>query len=98
MSCQSAAASPEASAGLDVYYEQLRGHVVQGCVGGVLHGLAVLLHRGMAAWMQVCLPLAESMTSLPTAESQERIREPQLPALVDILANLALEQIMELHT
>jgi hypothetical protein len=81
-------------------YEELRGHVVQGRVRGVRHGMTVLLQGGMAAWMRACLscpPLAASTTPSRSAGSERRMPDEQLPALVDLLANLALDRLMEFH-
>ena len=71
-----------------------------GRIRGVRHGLAILLKRGMAAWMEAassCPPLAGSATRSGATSSETRLPDERCPALVDILANLALTRFMEVH-
>lgn len=37
-----------------VAYESLRGYVLGDCPGRASPGLALLLHKGMAAWLEAC--------------------------------------------
>jgi hypothetical protein len=73
---------------------------VAGRIRGVRHGLAIFLHRGMAAWMEAassCPPLAGTATRPRATSSETRVPDERCPALVDILANLALSRFMEVH-
>ena len=82
------------------HYEELRSRVVAGRIRGVRHGLAILLQRGMAAWMDAAspCPVFASPATRPGATSSEtRLPDERCPALVDILANLALTRFMEVH-
>jgi len=78
-------------------YERLRRHVVVGRVSGVRHGLAVLLQKGMAGWMEVCSccrAIAER-TSLPSSSCGDRLPAEDSAELVDLLANMALNHLTE---
>ena len=69
-----------------------------GRIRGVRHGLAILLQRGMAAWMEAavsCPPLAGPATRPGTKSSETRLPDEHCPALIDILANLALTRFLE---
>jgi hypothetical protein len=82
------------------YYEELRERVLAGRIRGVRHGLAILLHGGMAAWMDAalsCPPLAGPATRPGATSSETRLPDERCPALVDILTNLALSRFMEVH-
>ena len=85
---------------LIAHYEEMRRCVVAGRVRFVRHGLAVLLQSGMAAWMDtcsVCLPDGDPTTRLSSPNSETRLPDERCPALVDLLANLALNRVMEVH-
>jgi len=65
-------------------YEQLRRRVLDGELGGVRLGLAVLQRQGVAAWMAAWsdLPVAPSDQSPPGGATAD--------ALVAVLASMAL--------
>lgn len=71
-----------------------------GRIRGVRHGLAILLQRGMAAWMDAassCAPIAGPATRPGPTSSETRLPDERCPALVDILANLVLTRFLEVH-
>ena len=82
-------------------YEELRSRVVAGRIRGVRRGLANLLQMGMATWMETvssCPSLVGPVTRPgPTLGSETRLPDDRCPALVDILANLALNLFTEAH-
>jgi hypothetical protein len=81
-------------------YEELRKRVVTGRIRGVRRGLAILLHRGMSAWMEAASsysPCATPVTRSGLTSRDTRLPDERCPALVDILTNLALNRIMEVH-
>ena len=82
------------------HYEELRGRVVTGQIRGVRRGLVILLHRGMSAWVEAassCPPCAAPVTRPDVSRRDTRLPDERCPALVDILANLALNRITEVH-
>ena len=79
------------------HYEELRSRVVAGRIRGVRHGLAILLQRGMAAWMAECARPSRPRRGPGATSSETRLPDERCPALVDILANLALTRFMEVH-
>lgn len=75
--------------GLDVQrYEALRRHALHGETDGWRHGLALLEHRGVAAWLRAWQP-----TAAPPRPPGPR-RDVDIPAgsdaLVAVLASMAL--------
>ena len=79
------------------HYEHLRRHAVSGRISGIRHGLAVMLQKGMAAWME---QLASVQTLAETEPPDRTSAEQRLPdgrcdELVDLLANLAMARLME---
>jgi len=73
---------------------------VAGRTRGLRHGLAILLQMGMAAWIEACsscLPRADPTTRSRPGSSKQRLPDERCPALVDLLANLALSRLMEVH-
>ena len=78
-------------------YEQLRSHVVVGQVSGVRRGLAILLQKGMAGWMDVCSSCRAVAvpTGLRPSSDEKRLADEHSAELVDLLANMALNQLME---
>ena len=85
---------------LVAHYEELRSRVVAGRIRGVRRGLAILLQMGMVTWMETvssCPPLVEPATRPGAASSERRLPEDRCPDLVDLLANLALNRLMEVH-
>ena len=85
---------------LVVQYEELRRCVVAGNTRFVRHGLAVLLQSGMAAWMgacSTCLPGIDPVTRSSASTCETRLSDKRHPALVDLLANLALNRLVEVR-
>ena len=78
-------------------YEQLRSHVVVGRVSGVRHGLAILLQKGMAGWMEVCSSCQAAVvpTAFRSSSGEDYLLDEHSSELVDLLANMALKQLME---
>ena len=78
-------------------YEQLRSHVVVGRVSGVRHGLAILLQKGMAGWMEVCSSCRANAvpTTFRSSSGEDYLLDEHSSELVDLLANMALKQLME---
>lgn len=71
-----------------------------GRIRGVRRGLTILLQTGMATWMETassCPPLAAPVRRRGTTSSETRLPDERCPALIDILATLALNRIMEVH-
>ena len=82
------------------HYEDLRSRVVAGRIRGVRRGLANLLQMGMATWMETvssCPSLVGPVTRPDATSSETRLPDDRWPALVDILANLALNLFTEAH-
>jgi hypothetical protein len=82
------------------HYEEIRSRVVAGRIRGVRRGLTILLQMGMATWLETassCPPVAGPVTRPGAASSETRLPDERCPALVDILANLALNRFMEVH-
>ena len=81
-------------------YEELRRCVEAGNTRFVRHGLAVLLQSGMLAWMEACsacLPGIDPVTRSSGSTCESRLSDERHPALVDLLANLALNRLVEVH-
>jgi hypothetical protein len=81
-------------------YEELRRCVVAGSTRFVRHGLAVLLQSGMVAWMEACsacLPGMDPVSRSSASSCETRLSDERHPALVDLLANLALNRLVEVH-
>ncbi len=71
-----------------------------GRIRGVRRGLTILLQMGMAMWMETvssCPPYLEPVTRPSAASIETRLPDERCPALVDILANLALKRLKEIH-
>jgi hypothetical protein len=85
---------------LVAHYEELRRCVVAGRIRFVRHGLAVLLQSGMVAWMEACsacLPSMDPVARSSASTCETRLPDERHPALVDLLANLALNRLVEVH-
>jgi hypothetical protein len=85
---------------LVVQYEELRRCVVAGNTRFVRQGLAVLLQSGMVAWMEACsacLPGIDPVARSNVFTNETRLSDERHPALVDLLANLALNRLAEVH-
>jgi hypothetical protein len=83
-----------------VDYEALREQVVAGRIQSVRRGLSIFLQRGMAAWLETassCLPPEAPEPRPGVADRNARIPDEGGSALIDILANLALGQLTEVH-
>jgi len=93
---------PSVSNGEQVsHYEELRSRVVAGGIRGVRHGLVILMQMGMAAWMEAilsCPPVAGPTRHTSATSRQTRLPDERCPALVDLLANLALTRFTEIFT
>ncbi len=83
-----------------VDYETLRGQIVAGRIHSVRRGLSIFLQRGMAAWLETAssCPAPELPVPRPGAiDRNARLPDEGCSALIDILANLALGQLTEVH-
>jgi hypothetical protein len=80
-------------------YEQLRhdATIASVCVGG-LHGLAILVRKGMAAWMHACVAATSSMPA-PSIASVDGVCVPAevQREVVDVLATMALTTALEVR-
>jgi hypothetical protein len=81
-------------------YEQLRRDAIAPpACGGSLQGLAILMRRGMAAWMQACATVAPSPAVLPTPVNVAAAVFPTVRCeVVDVLAAMALMTALEVRT
>ena len=73
------------------YYEQLRRRVVSGAFPGPRHGLALLLHKGMATWMQECVSCCvalEASTPESSTGIDQAIADEGRAELVGLLASM----------
>lgn len=79
------------------HYEDLRGRAVKGPIGGPRRGLTVLIRDGMAAWMELCAQCSSPTTkeTRTTIEGRECGLENVESEVVDVLANMALNQLKE---
>lgn len=83
-----------------VDYEALREQVVAGRIQSVRRGLSIFLQRGMAAWLETAssCPPPEAPVSRPgVVDRNERLPDEGGSAFIDILANLALGRLKEVH-
>lgn len=83
-----------------VHYEALREQVVAGRILSVRRGLSIFLQRGMAAWLEMALPCSSPEVPEPrpgVADRNARLPDEGCSAFIDILANLALGQLTEVH-
>jgi hypothetical protein len=83
-----------------VDYEALRDQVVAGRIQSVRRGLSIFLQRGMAAWLEAassCPPPEVPEPQRGIANRNARLPDEGCSALIDILANLALGQLTEVH-
>jgi hypothetical protein len=81
-------------------YEQLRGDVInRAATGASLQGLAILMRKGMAAWMRACATVAPLSPVLP---SPVNLTAAVFPAMhrdvVHVLAAMALKTAAEVRT
>lgn len=74
-------------------YEQLRTRVLSGRIQGVRNGLAVILQKGMAAWMEAFASCRQTVTKKRTASWEDALPDEQYGAVVDLIANMALNQM-----
>jgi hypothetical protein len=71
-------------------YERLRHHALEVSTrGGGLQGLAILIRKGMAAWMQAHAAAATPAVS-HSANNGMRIPPGVQPEVIDVLAAMAL--------
>jgi hypothetical protein len=72
-------------------YELLRGRALAGDPGGWRCGLAVLQHRGVAAWLRAWQPVAVITTVTPARSTTAAFPAPgAADRLVEALASMAL--------
>lgn len=73
-------------------YEQLRRRVLAGDVSGWRMGLAVVQHRGLAAWLRVRRSVAPAQAAAPTVGAPAPVAAPGGVGdqLVAVLAGMAL--------
>ena len=79
-------------------YEQLRDGAVDRCGrGGGLHGCAILMRKGMAAWMHACTSAAPAPAVAPSSQASTAV--PLSPnvqrEVVDVLTTMALRTALE---
>lgn len=73
------------------HYEQLRRRVVAGAFSGPRHGLVLLLHHGMARWMQECNSYCVALEATTPARSMSTgqvIADEGRAELVGLLASM----------
>jgi hypothetical protein len=77
-------------------YEALRREITdpEGCRHAV-HGLALLVRQGMAAWMKGVGDVAMHRAAIPTASAATRMPEGIERSLIDIVAAMALATAVE---
>jgi hypothetical protein len=77
-------------------YERLRHDALMAPTrGGSLRGLALLMRRGMAAWMQACATAAATV-AVPLASSNGAHMPPSVQReVIDVLAAMSLRTAME---
>ena len=83
--------APAATNTLVEHYEQLRSRVVAGEFSGPRHALALLLHKGMATWMQECVQCCaalEPSTSPNSTSTKQAILDEGRAELVGLLASM----------
>lgn len=81
-------------------YEQLRHDAITAPTrGGSLRGLAILIRKGMAAWMHVCATAAAgAVAAPPVAGNGVRMPPGVQREVIDVLAAMALTTGMEVRT
>jgi len=86
---------------VESHYERLRHHVLSGYIAGVRTGLGVILHKGMAVWMDVCSSYQPSSPK-PAAQSHcskinQILPDEQLAGFVELFTGMALNRIKEVY-
>ncbi len=94
-------ASKQAAVEYSTGYESIRNHAVDRHAPVFRHGLAVLLHQGVASWMHACSK-ASASSPRPTKDERSRPCPPPLPGessvgLVRVLAAMAMGHIQEVQ-
>lgn len=77
------------------HYERLRTRVLSGRIREVRDGLAVMLQKGMAAWMQLCSPCREIDRKKHLYSIEKALPDEQYGALIDLFTNMAMNQMKE---
>jgi len=82
-------------------YEAMRNHVVDRCAPMFRHGLALLVHQGLASWMRACSKVSSSPRR-PTKDEKSRPCPLPLPdepsvKVVRVLAAMAMGHIQEVR-
>jgi hypothetical protein len=81
-------------------YEQLRHGVVdRSGRGDSLQGLAIIMRKGMAAWMHACMTAAPAPAAVPPSRATTVPVSPNVQReVVDVLAAMALRTGLEVRT
>jgi hypothetical protein len=79
-------------------YEQLRHDaIIAPTRGGSLRGLAILIRKGMVAWMHACATAAVASAVPPAAGNGVRMPPGVQREVIDVLAAMALGTAMEVR-
>ena len=81
------------------HYEHLRSRVVAGHFSGPRHGLALLVQKGMATWMEECVwccPALEVSAPPSSTSTDQAIPDEGRAELVDLLASM-MSRLTEVH-
>jgi hypothetical protein len=77
-------------------YEDLRRQAGGGSPTRSVHGLAILLRRGVAAWMKVCTSIAPSAaSSRPDLSNDVGLTTALQHDVVDVLATMVMTMTLE---
>jgi hypothetical protein len=82
-------------------YEQLRHDaIIAPTRGGSLRGLAILIRKGMVAWMHACATAAAAAVVVVPPAVVDGVRMPPgvQREVIDVLAAMALGTAMEVRT
>ena len=94
-------ASKQAAVEYSSGYESIRNHAVDRHAPVFRHGLAVLLHQGVASWMHACSKVSAS-SPRPAKDERSRPCSSPLPVessveVVRVLAAMAMGYMQEVH-
>ena len=79
---------------VDVYERLRHDALVAATRGSGLRGLAILIRKGMAAWIQACASTATAVASPPAGNGMSMSPGVQ-PEVIEVLAAMALGRAME---
>ena len=86
---------------LPAHYERLRSRVLSGCVAGVREGLAVMLHKGMAAGREACSSCRQILpkpAGTPHCTTVGRMMpDEQFAEFVELFSTMALNRLKEVR-